>query len=207
MALVRTTLAAEVTPNDRQITLAAITGIVVGSLLQIGEEKMRVQSVGATAVTPLDVLRGISGTKGSLRHPSGAGVTGGNPEDFSNEVGREAKREIASYSASGAIALPTPGVGFSIAVLNGAAALAMTLADPSKAHDGDILIIVGNGKAAHTLTYTGGLGDGGATLDVGTFAAGGRLALMLIAVNEKWVLLGGSVIGGAGLANATVTFA
>ena len=65
-------------------------------------------------------------------------------------------------------------------------ALAMTLANPTKDQDGDILIITGNGKAAHTVTYTAGVGNGGASYDVFTFATGANNTVSLIAANAIW---------------------
>jgi hypothetical protein len=94
-----------------------------------------------------------------------------------------------SYSAAGAITLPTPGTNM-VAVLNGTSVLAMTLANPSTAQDGDLLLIVANGKAAHTVTYTAGLGNGGAAFDVGTFSATLAMASLLVACGGFWVSVG-----------------
>ena len=49
------------------------------------------------------------------------------------------------------------------------------------------LNIVANGKAAHTVTYTAGLGDAGSGYDVGTFDGSGQCALLLVAANSSWV--------------------
>jgi hypothetical protein len=50
-------------------------------------------------------------------------------------------------------------------------------------------MIVGNGKAAHTVTYTAGLGNSGANYDVATFTTGGQNAMFLVAANAIWVPL------------------
>ena len=111
---------------------------------------------------------------------------------------------MTSYSATGAIALPLPGAD-AVAILNGTSALAMTLANPTKDMDGCVLYVVGNGKAAHTITYTAGLGNAGSGLDVGTFASGAQLCQSFIAANEIWCSLP-SIFGGT-QTNNTVTWA
>ncbi len=81
----------------------------------------------------------------------------------------------------------------------------MTLANPSKDADGDILYIVSSGKAAHTVAPAAALNDAGSNFDTAiTFAAGGRQCVVLMAVNEKWVILP-SVAAGT-LTNVTVTY-
>jgi hypothetical protein len=105
---------------------------------------------------------------------------------------------VTSYSAAGAISLPTAGSD-SVAVLNGAVVLAMTLANPGKDLDGSILYIVANGAAAHTVTYDAGWGGAGSSYDVLTANGTGTCSASLMAINEKWVLLG--PIGGT-LTNA-----
>lgn len=188
MALSRTTLSAAVAASDVAVTLAAITGLQVGDEIVIDGEVMRVSSVGSAATVPVGVIRGVRGTAVKA-HPVTAGVAYGPPADHSATVrSASRKREIASYTAAGAIALPTPG-NDAVAILNGTSALAMTLADPAKDNDGDILYIVGNGKAAHTVTYTAGLGDGGSGLDVGTFDTNAQCCMAFVAANETWVPL------------------
>lgn len=187
MSLTRTTLSAAVTVDDKEVTLASISTLAVGNLIQVNGEKMRVTSVPSSATYPVGVFRGVAGTK-VVAHPVTSGVAFGLPDDFSNVIGFERRREIKAYTAAGAIDLPTPGQD-AMAILNGTSALAMTLADPGKAQDGDILTIVGNGKAAHTVTYTAGLGDGGAGLDVLTFDTNAQCAVQFVAANETWVPL------------------
>lgn len=188
MALTRTTLSSAVALGDIQVTIASITALALGDHILINGERMRVTSVPAAATSPVGVFRGDAGTK-VVAHPVTSGVAFGKPEDFASPVsGYARRREVRAYTAAGAIALPTPGQD-AVAIINGTAALAMTLADPGKDQDGDILIIVGNGKAAHTVTYTAGWGDAGSGADVGTFDASGQCAMAFIAANETWVPL------------------
>ena len=111
---------------------------------------------------------------------------------------------MTSYSAAGAIALPTPG-NDAVAVINGTNALAMTLAAPTKDMDGCILIIAGNGKAAHTVAPATALNDAGSNFDTAiTFASGGKQIVVLIAINEFWCIYP-SVAAGT-LTNVSVTY-
>ena len=109
-------------------------------------------------------------------------------------------RDIVSYSAAGAITLPRIG-GDMVAILNGTALLAMTLAQPSVAQDGSRLLILGNGKAAHTVTLpaASGLGNVGATADVITFAAAQAQGIEVVACGGFWVTAGmNTAVAGAG---------
>jgi len=82
----------------------------------------------------------------------------------------------------------------------------MTLANPSVLNDGDLLIIISNGKGAHTVTYTAGVGNGGATMDVGTYNTTEATGCILIAANGFWVLIGNG-IGSSGTQVAGVVWA
>ena len=104
------------------------------------------------------------------------------------------RREVLAYGAAGAISLPTPGSDM-VAILNGTSALAMTLANPGKDQDGDVIEIIGNGKAAHTVTYTAGAGDAGTSYDVFTFDASGQCSVRFMAANERWVLCPSPISG------------
>jgi hypothetical protein len=93
--------------------------------------------------------------------------------------------QVAYYAAAGAIP-----VANGTAVLNGAAALAMTLAAPTAAQDGTIVAVVANTAHAHTLTTPQDAIWG--AKDTVTFAAVGDIVIFE-AVNLKWMIryLGG----------------
>lgn len=205
MALTRTTMSAAIALADKFITIASITGLQVGMPIIVDGEEMRCLSLPASgaATDPVGVIRGVNGTN-AVAHPITAGAVFGPAGDFApgSHSPIDRPRDIQSYTAAGAIALPVPGHDV-CAILNSTVALAMTLVDPGKANDGDVLTIVGNGKAAHTVTYTSGLGAGGANLDLLTFAAGGQQSIQLIAANSCWVPLP-SVLAGT-LTNITIT--
>lgn len=201
MALNRTTLSAAVTVDDKQITVASLTGVAVGNIVLVNGEKMRVLAVPSAATLPVDVLRGIGGTT-VTSHPVTSGVAVGLPEDFAKPLALPPReREMRSYSAAGAIALPRPGNDM-VAVIIGTSALAMTLANPSVDQDGDLLIVVASGKAAHTLTYAAGVGEGGGTFDVGTFSATLQGGCILMAVRGFWVLIGNGIATATGATGA-----
>ncbi len=220
MAIVSPTLSGAISRDDTAILLSALTGLAAGQLAKIDQEVVRILSVPSAATIPVPVLRGQEGTA-AVAHPASAVVVAGNTAtatgtDWGQSVpgatsvtpfaaGRN--RFVTSYSASGALTLPTVGAD-AVATLNGTAALTMTLADPTKDLDGSILIVIGNGKAAHILTMSAGigLGAGGSGVDVGTFAAGAQQAVVLMAMNGVWVPYP-SFYGGSSLANVTVTWA
>lgn len=77
-------------------------------------------------------------------------------------------------------------------VVTKAGVAAMTLAAPTAGtyvtggDDGKIITITSNTANAHTLTATGLLQTGTASVNVGTFAASAGAGLTLMAYNGKW---------------------
>lgn len=194
MSFAETTLSSACAATDNKVSLTSATSIVAGRFLEIDGEFMQVTKDYVSGTTP-NVIRGLNGTP-RIAHVSGARVTHGEASDWSDPapgtpvhmppagIGLERR----SYSASGAIELPKAG-SMRLAILNGTSVLAMTVAVPTKDMDGALLLIVGNGKAAHTVTFSGGLGAAGASYDVATFDANGQNAILVVAANEVWVLL------------------
>ncbi len=199
MAFTRTTASAAIGASDGSITVASATGFAANSLILVDNEFMQVRADYVSG-TSIPVLRGRNGSIGAA-HAITSGVVVGLASDFAVPPPQATVsaplariRQVSAYGAAGAISLPSPGSD-AVAIINGTAALAMTLADPAKDNDGDMLFIVGNGKAAHTVTYTAGLGDAGSGYDVGTFDSGGQCCLSLIAANESWVPLSSPLSG------------
>jgi hypothetical protein len=202
MALTRTTSSA-ITATDTEVVLASITGLQVSNNIAVDAEVMRVLSVPSAATLPVGVLRGTRGT-GVAAHAVGSQVTFGPASDFS-AAGHRQGRDIVSYAAAGAIANPVPGTD-RVAVILGTTALAMTLANPSKDNDADLLIIVSGGKGAHTVTYTTtGIGGGAGATDLATFSTVAQMSLVFVAFNELWILLGGASGAGAVAAAPVIT--
>lgn len=214
MALVHTTNSVAIAVTDLQIVVADATGFAAGYIVRCGDEMMRVGG-GYSSGTTIPVIRGQDGTV-VVAHGITSGVVCGTAADWATSQGAQTAtayplagktRRISTYGAAGAIALPLAGTD-EIAVVNGTNALAMTLVAPTKDLDGSILVVIGDGKAAHTLALPAGvgIGAGGSGLDVGTFAAGAQNCVVLMAMNSVWVPFP-SFFGGSSLAGVTVTWA
>ena len=192
MALATTTLSSAVVVTDTSIVVASATSVAAGRLVLVDGEFMQVTQDYVSGTT-VNVVRGQNGTV-TAEHAASANVTHGAAADFtvpsagtSNLKPGVIPFTTTSYSAAGAIAFGA--AQWTTALINGTGALAMTLANPDSSQDGLILAIVANGKAAHTVTYTAGLGDAGSGYDVGTFDGSGQCCMLLTAANSIWVPL------------------
>ena len=192
MALTRTTINGAITGNDTTIRVASATGFTKGSYLRIDNELLL--QTGEASGTVIPVRRGQNGTA-AVAHVTGAGVVVGLASDFPEPAAGSASpvtlptqpnRMLTSYSASGAITLPDAGSDV-VAILNGTSVLAMTVAAPTAEMDGCCLYIAGNGVAAHTVTFTGGLSGASTNYDVITVNASAPVLLgPFMAVNSLW---------------------
>lgn len=190
MALTTTTNSVAIAATDLSITVASATGFAAGSTVLVNGEWMQVTKAYTTGLV-IPVLRALNGSS-RLAHAVTSNVTVGLGSDFAQGAPQGTLaypkirvRQMLSYNAAGAITLPTPGNDMQ-AIINGTVARAMTLANPTKDMDGDFLWIYSNGKAAHTVTYTAGLGNAGAGYTVATFTTGAQQALSLVALNGVW---------------------
>lgn len=191
MALNTTTLSSAVLVTDTSIVVASATGAAAGTNVRIDDEVMLIAQ-NYTSGTTIPVLRGQGGSATSA-HVSGANVvfflgsdeTAQAPQTLTQWPVAGKARTVTSYSASGAITLPAPGAD-AVAILNGTSVLNMTVAAPTKDMDGSILTIAGNGAAAHTVTFTGGLSGAGTSYDVLTVNATKPIATQVMAVNGAW---------------------
>jgi hypothetical protein len=201
MALTNTTNSAAIAAGDLTITVASATDFAANKLVKVGQEFMLIRKdyVSGTAIP---VHRAQMGTA-NVAHGITSNVQVGTGEDFASSAAQGPNaypftrvRQMKSYGASGAITLPTPGNDM-VAILNGTSVLSMTIADPTKDQDGDMLIVLGNGIAAHILTYTAGFGrpTTPTSYDVTTFDAAGQGSVMLIACNGTWVFLPSPISG------------
>jgi hypothetical protein len=217
MAFTATTLSAAVAINDTSILVASLTGFAAGDLLRIDNEMMRVLSVPSAATVPVPVLRGQEGSA-QVAHVASARVINGKTQ--TNLVSADWPQaaaggpSLATYQAARArvyisvtatptTVAPTPGVD-TVVLLNGTSVINLTVSAPASGSDGDRLTVIGNGKAAHTVTFTTGLGAVGATADVATFAAGQQQGIDVMAAGVAWCGLGqvagAATIAGVGLA-------
>jgi hypothetical protein len=182
MAKTFTNLSAAVTAKDHSIPLASTSGMAVGDRLVVGREVMQVNAIPVAGTA--DVQRGMDGTL-ARAHASLEGAIFGGASDFTLGPGDKSIVEGGgvTYTAAGVLT-HSPGQHN----INGAAAIAMTLAVPDAADEGVRIDIIGQSAAAHTVTITGGHGGGGAGVDVATFSAVGD-SLSLQVQNSLWCLL------------------
>lgn len=194
MSLVETTLSSACAAGDSKIVVASATSIAPGRIVLVDDEQMQVTRAYVNASTTVPVLRAQGGTA-AVAHPSGAAVEHGEAADFGSQaVQTDVQFPIAgkartrtSYSADGAIALPSPGSD-AFAILNAVSTtvLAMTVAAPTKDMDGCRLTIASrNGTGAHTITISGGVNGAGSSYDVFTFPAG-PVMIELVALDSVW---------------------
>jgi hypothetical protein len=210
MSLTTTTLSSAVGQTDTSIVVASATSFVANMFVKVDDEIMQIAKNYSSGTT-IPVQRGVESSK-QTTHVSGANVTiflasdeSGAAAQTVTQFSAQRSRRVVSYGAAGAIALPNAGEDV-VAVINGTSGLAMTLAAPTKDLDGCMLYIVANGKAAHTVTITAGIGAGGSSMDVGTFATTEQTGCCLMAVNGAWVLWANG-IGSAGTQVAGVVWA
>lgn len=204
-----TTLSGAVAVDQNTITVTSAAGCNPGMFCRIDQETLKVASSYVSGTT-IPVLRGRD-SSATQAHQSGAQVQFFQASDqpspspgqqYAGTPITSPSRSRISYSASGAITLPSAGNDMD-AVLNGTVALAMTIANPTLDMDGCRLAIFNNGVVAHTVTYTAGLGNVGATADVMTWKATQAQALVLIACGGFWVgtgnVAGAATIAGVGI--------
>jgi hypothetical protein len=212
MATVTATLLnGAITKNDTSVRLDAVTGFSKGRYFRIDNEWLICTSdADATALT-VPCKRGELGTAAVAHVDNSPVVVTDDPNDSTAPqtvdqlaepipTSNQLSYPRYSYAASGALT-PTRGIH----MLIGTGALAMTLAVPSKLRDTDEMVIIGNGKAAHTVTLATAVGDAGAGYTVLTFPAGGQVGFRVMAMNGIWVLLSPPISGTA--TNITVAIA
>jgi len=190
MALIDTTLASAVAVDDTSIVVASATSFDAGRLVLVDQELMQVAQ-NYTSGTTVDVLRGVNGSA-TVTHVITCNVLHGDAADFSTPaaqaiVAYQASRAtvVSSITATGSLTLPAAGTDMRI-ILNGTSVIALTIPRPTKDMDGTVLMIIGNGVAAHTLTFTGGLSGAGTSYDVITTNSAAPIAMQVVASNCLW---------------------
>jgi len=107
-------------------------------------------------------------------------------------------RDVVSYGADGAIALPKRDT---VVLLQKASALAMTLADPTNVPDGTFLTIVSGLGAAHTVDLATGV-VGSDSDDIFTMTTGVGAAIQLAAYKGKWAHISTGLTAAEAVASA-----
>jgi hypothetical protein len=191
MALATTTLSTAATATDKSIVVAAATSFAAGRLIRVDQEMMQVVQSYVSGTT-VGVLRGRGGTAASA-HVVTAKVVHGSASDFDNSaaqqfVGYPVSRPvvITSITATPSTLVHAPAGSDHRVILNGTDAITLTIPVPTIDMDGDMLVIISNGAAAHVPTFTGGLGGAGTGYDAITNNATGQMALVAFAANAVW---------------------
>ncbi len=192
MALVTTTLSSAATATAGTIVLASASSVAAGRLIRVDQEMMQVVQSYVSGTT-VGVLRGRGGSAAKA-HVVTVNVVHGTAADFDNppdqsvvgyEVGR--KVVITSVTATSTLTHAPAGSDHRV-ILNGTSVIALTVPIPTADMDGDMLVIISNGAAAHTPTFTGGLGGASTSYDVITNNATGQMALVVFAANGAWCI-------------------
>lgn len=202
MAIATTTISSAATATDTSVVVASATSMAAGRFIRVDDELMQVVQTYVSGTT-VPVLRGREGTAAKA-HVASAQAIHGLATDFpipaqqtmvSYPVAGRA-RQITSITATTAtLTLPPAGTDM-LVILNGTSVITLTVPVPTTDMQGTELTIVGNGVAAHILTFTGGLsgaGSGYTLLTVNTSAPAG---FKFIACNAVWVFCGGVISSG-----------
>ena len=211
MALATTTLTSAVALTDTKIVVASATSVAIGRLILIDQEMMQVTKGYVTAELTVPVTRGQNGTV-TAAHVVTANVTHGDAGDFDvpppfANVGYPTIRptRIQSITATSTLALQNAGEDLRV-ILNGTSVITLTIPVPTKDMDGCRLSFVGNGAAAHVLTFTGGLSGAGGGYDTITVNATAPVATEVIACNGLWLAYANVPLAGT-VTNVTATVA
>jgi len=203
MALTRTTLSSAVAVDDTSIVVASATGFAAGRLVRVDQEWMVIQQNYASGTT-IPVRRGQQGSA-NVAHVATAGVVVGTQADDWDVPGPGAvvnnmiagrPRKIVSFTATPSTVVHAPAGCDQVVILNGTAAITLTIPIPTTDMDGDLLYIVSNGVAQHLLTFTGGLSGAGGSYDIVTINATAPAAFGFIACNALWMSVCGAAISG-----------
>lgn len=203
MALTRTSLAAACTASDTQLAITSTSSgfPAIGTysspaqMLQVDGEYMLIQVVPASGYCRV-MQRGYNGSKAVAHDILAPVVTSSSPQDWvtigQGEVVNRPPDVVLQLNIGqdGAIAVPVRDTNI---LITKAAALAGTLAAPSKDQDGVRLTITAGTNAAHVIVATSLLDNGlsgspWTTATWGALAIGGTITLM--AMNGVWAVVG-----------------
>lgn len=194
-----TTTSAAVTATQKTVTVASATNVTVGQYLFIDRELMQVNAVVSTVATVQRGIAGTvarahasgavvwAGAPSNFYQSDVWGTCTSTSELYLPHINPQSgnvfqchnstwQRYVLSgiptfsatilsqtYTAAGAIDVQ-PGIVF----INGTT-LAMTLANPTTAQNGMVMVIESTNASAHTVTYTAGFNGGTTARDVATY--------------------------------------
>lgn len=197
MAITGTTLAGAVTSDALVLVVTSATGFAAGNFVKIDGEYMTIDRSYVSG-TNIPVFRRGDNGSAQVAHAALAITTTGlwsdlaaNPSANITPTAQIRNVDHVTYSVNGAITVP---VKDTTVVLNKAGVAAMTLGAPAKDQDGLTLEIVSNSANAHTVTATGLLNTGTATVNLATFAAFKGASVRLKAIQGLWAVLANTAV-------------
>lgn len=202
MALATTTLSSAVATTDNTIVVASATSVAAGRFVLVDQELMKVVQTYVSGTT-VGVLRGQDGSVTSA-HKVTANVTHGTAADFAVPTPFttvtyptvRARQVVSLTAATSTLTLPNGGSDMDV-ILNGTAAITLTVPVPTKDMDGTRLLLMSNGVAQHLLVFTGNLsGVSDAAYDTITINASAPAAFAFVACNGAWMAICGPAISG-----------
>jgi hypothetical protein len=98
-------------------------------------------------------------------------------------AGAALREQVTAYAANGALAVTT-----GTHKITKTSAAAMTLADPTAAQEGTVMVIVAQTLFPHTVDNTSGFDGGGGAKDRATFGGAFGDLMIVQAINLKWVV-------------------
>ncbi len=209
MALATTTLSSAVAQTDTVIVVASAASMAAGRLITVDQEVMQCAQNYTTGTT-IPVLRGRE-SSAQVAHKVTANVTHGLASDFATPGNQSestwvTQRPVLMQSitaTTSTLTLPPSGADLRL-ILNGTAAITLTIPVPTKDMDNCMMIISSNGVAQHILTFTGGLSGAGSSYDQVTINATAPASFGFIACNGLWQSICGAAISGTTTAIAGV---
>lgn len=191
MSITLTTLASAVAAGDLSIRVASATGALTKNVIQIDSEFYTQTATADGVVIP--VRGGEQGTYNQV-HNAGAVVLMGLASDFPAAPPGAAIPQpvapswtVATYTVAGAITIPTTKQNVYVK-LSAGSGIALTLADPTAAQEGQEMLIQAEAAQAYTVSNAAGSGfnSGGAGTDVATFGGAIGDNMHIKAVGTKW---------------------
>lgn len=199
MALANTTLAGALTATASQLTVASATSLAGGLFGICNGEVVQITKAYTVGSVTVPVLRGQEGTA-PIAHPTSSQISfyllasdfpSVGPSQLSVYTPLAGRGRYPTSVTTSAAWTPLAGNQDELVELNGTSVIALTIVNPTRDQTGKVVTFVGNGIAAHTITYTTtGFGNVGTTADVVTFGASQMQSFSMIACGGFWVTLG-----------------
>lgn len=198
MALANTTLGAAFSATDKQLTVASATSLAAGLFGCVDGEVVQITKAYVVGTTTVPVIRAQEGTA-QIAHVISAQISfyllASDIPNVGPQLGTAfplaGRGRYPSSVTTSAAWTPRADNQDEVVELNGTSVIALTIANPLRSQSGKLVTFIGNGIAAHTVTYTTtGFGNVGTTADVMTFSATQMQSFQMMASGGFWVLVG-----------------